>query len=229
MRAFTKIAAAAVLSFAMAGAANATVLVDVATSGNPGADQIHWDGTGPNEGTVTVSGLHTFLNFNDSLFADGAGTDTILTLNGATNGGGFLDTDLANFTQMGIDGTFEFRRASDNVLLLGGTFTDFWLTGVLSGPQANSGNLTSVGGSVTLTSDVVNLNFLDTANAAFAFSNSHPAYSITGNQLNDFTANSLSGTFGGAVPEPGTWALMIVGFGAAGAMVRSRRKAIVAA
>jgi len=32
-----------------------------------------------------------------------------------------------------------------------------------------------------------------------------------------------------AVPEPGTWALMIMGFGGAGAMLRSRRKALVAA
>ena len=32
----------------------------------------------------------------------------------------------------------------------------------------------------------------------------------------------------GAVPEPGTWALMIMGFGGAGAMLRSRRKALVA-
>lgn len=32
-----------------------------------------------------------------------------------------------------------------------------------------------------------------------------------------------------AIPEPGTWALMIMGFGGAGAMLRSRRKALVAA
>jgi len=31
-----------------------------------------------------------------------------------------------------------------------------------------------------------------------------------------------------AVPEPGTWALMIMGFGGAGAMLRSRRKALAA-
>lgn len=33
----------------------------------------------------------------------------------------------------------------------------------------------------------------------------------------------------GAVPEPGTWALMIMGFGGAGAMLRSRRKDLVSA
>ena len=37
------------------------------------------------------------------------------------------------------------------------------------------------------------------------------------------------GGAGGAVPEPASWALMIVGFGAAGAMLRRRRAAVFAA
>jgi len=37
-----------------------------------------------------------------------------------------------------------------------------------------------------------------------------------------------TGTFN-PVPEPGTWALMIIGFGGAGAMIRSRRRALAAA
>ncbi|MBL8772618.1 MAG: PEP-CTERM sorting domain-containing protein [Phenylobacterium sp.] len=37
---------------------------------------------------------------------------------------------------------------------------------------------------------------------------------------------TLSGVPGAAVPEPGTWALMILGFGGAGAMLRNRRQRI---
>jgi hypothetical protein len=39
---------------------------------------------------------------------------------------------------------------------------------------------------------------------------------------------TLAGVPGAAVPEPGTWALMIIGFGGAGAMLRSRRQRISA-
>jgi hypothetical protein len=46
-----------------------------------------------------------------------------------------------------------------------------------------------------------------------------PAY------LDDFTIDTVAS----AVPEPATWAMMIVGFGAVGTMVRSRRRLAAAA
>jgi len=42
------------------------------------------------------------------------------------------------------------------------------------------------------------------------------------------TGNALSTISIASVPEPGTWALMIVGFGGAGAMLRSRRRPVAA-
>lgn len=46
---------------------------------------------------------------------------------------------------------------------------------------------------------------------------------------NDFALDDLSFSGAGAVPEPGTWALMILGFGAMGSMLRRQRRAGVAA
>ena len=43
--------------------------------------------------------------------------------------------------------------------------------------------------------------------------------------IDNFTYGNVGG--GGVVPEPATWAMMIIGFGAAGSMIR-RRKAVVA-
>lgn len=223
MNQFSKLLAVTAAAFSMAGAANAATFVQVATSGLAGNAQISWDGTSAGEGTVTVTNLLTVLNFDDALFNDGIfGQTAILTLVGQTSGGGTLAQALPNFTQAGIDGYFEFRSTVNNALLLRGDFTNFWLTGVVGD---RSGNLTSVGGQLQLSSDVADLSFVKGDNAVFGFTNINPAYGITGGQLDDFVGNNLTGSFAGYVPEPGTWALMIMGFGGAGAMIR-RRKAL---
>ncbi|WP_337188882.1 PEPxxWA-CTERM sorting domain-containing protein [Phenylobacterium sp.] len=222
MNGFTKFFAGAAVALSMTGAAHATTFVQVATSGFAGPNQITWDGTAPGEGTLTVSNLMTIINFDDALFNDGIfGQQAVLTLQASTNGTGVLAQSLPNFTQAGLDGYFEFRSFSDpSVVLLRGDFTNFWLTGVTTD---TSGNFTSVGGQLQLTSDVVDLSFLKGDNAVFGFTNVNPAYGITGGQLNDFIGSNLVGSFAGYVPEPSTWALMIGGFMGAGAMLRRRR------
>jgi hypothetical protein len=58
-------------------------------------------------------------------------------------------------------------------------------------------------------------------------------YDFNGAKVSSITFQSGSNAFefdglAGVVPEPGTWALMIMGFGGAGAMIRRRRAALAA-
>jgi hypothetical protein len=55
------------------------------------------------------------------------------------------------------------------------------------------------------------------------------AIDYAGLYYNDSTGVRFTLNGPGGVPEPATWALMIVGFGGAGAMLRRRRAALVAA
>ena len=52
-------------------------------------------------------------------------------------------------------------------------------------------------------------------------------FSATASEGILFDRLRFGGTPGGVVPEPATWAMMIIGFGAAGSMIR-RRKALAA-
>jgi hypothetical protein len=220
MKPFSTFASAAALAFSLAVAAAPAHAgdIDVATSGDPGS-VITWTSTGPGAGHIDALGVSTHINFNDALFADGTGTAALLTLHGVTTG--VLATSLPNFTQAGLDGYFEFRRTSDNVLLLRGDFTNFWLTGITGD---RSGNLTSVGGSLNLTSAVTDLSKIYNDNGIFGFTNVAPHFSISSGALQSFKAANITGSFGGSIPEPATWGLMIMGFGGVGALLRNRRR-----
>ena len=56
------------------------------------------------------------------------------------------------------------------------------------------------------------------------YANIDPTFSVAGPYTLQFSPG-FGGEAGPGVPEPSTWALMFVGFGSAGAMLRSRRRA----
>lgn len=66
------------------------------------------------------------------------------------------------------------------------------------------------------------------ARAVYDFGGAHVTSVVFGSSGNSFEFDNLAGTVGG-IPEPASWALMIVGFGAAGAMLRSKRRQALAA
>lgn len=69
--------------------------------------------------------------------------------------------------------------------------------------------------------------FLDTTATRFSRT---ALFDLTGSDGSAFGYSSLYSTFGvAAVPEPGTWAMMITGFGLVGFAMRGRRREAVAA
>jgi hypothetical protein len=91
--------------------------------------------------------------------------------------------------------------------------------------------------SVLINGTAATLTSLNDGLTQFASATSVP---ITGGQLNTLTVNGLSrgnGSYGGqisftpnsAVPEPGTWAMMLLGFGGMGMAMRRRRRTVLIA
>ncbi len=221
--------AAVAISLALAGGANAAEIVNIGNANNNETlNAFVWTAGGaPGTGTLTVSDELVWLNFRNDIYADGAGQDAYLTFSGVASGDPLQQELDGTFRQTGIGGTFEFRTASGGggSLLLGGVFTGSWLTG-----KDDAGGLMTVlnGGTLQLTSGVTDISWIVDDSASFSFSGVTPSFGDLNadGALDSFNATGFSATFSGAVPEPTTWALMILGFGGAGAMLRRRRLAI---
>lgn len=88
---------------------------------------------------------------------------------------------------------------------------------------------------ITFTSDFLDFSNVLDKDFSFSFSGANPTFNATLGSSGRNTAFSGSGTFAsdpaplvvGTVPEPASWAMMLVGFGAVGGVVRRRQKATV--
>jgi PEP-CTERM motif-containing protein len=160
-------------------------------------------------------------------------TAALVTLTGGETliaAGGQARLDAQDNT---ISSTFNYKGLSDQ--LVGVNFTDPALAFTTTEFRLFGGTATQA----TLT-------FVDTAGQAFTRTFDIPANGFfnaraTDGQQIDYFTISANGTIGdvrqiriggiadvGVVPEPAAWALMILGSGGAGAMLRRRRSAAVA-
>jgi hypothetical protein len=134
-----------------------------------------------------------------------------------------------NFTAApsgGYGGTLSFLRVGDLANLLTVNFGNALLVG---GGGSGSFLDSQPGlGTVSFTSAFLDFSQTTEANFSLSFSAINPFYgssSWTADSVGTFAANNVGGGTG-VIPEPGTWALMIMGFGAAGAVLRRRRVAM---
>jgi hypothetical protein len=242
MRDYTRFAAAA---FVCAGAIAASVpahAVTFATYTQVGTKTtIRWVLSGPS-GTIfsTLPGQYaakpTPVTFN---FTDTtkylSGMAAVLTLSGSETGNPATDS----VDQGGIAGSFTFTYEGPTTTFMGKTYTHDvtnLLTGVftlahISG-TATSGafhDSTSIG-TLAYTSDIfAGLPTALSADYSIALASIKPALGFTpGHGLNSFKAGA-SGIFSAIlVPEPASWAVMLVGLAGLGVALRRRRSTLMA-
>ena len=86
----------------------------------------------------------------------------------------------------------------------------------------------AAGSSITYWSDFADLSSTTAEDFSLSFSGASTPLTMAGTRLPDFRVSG-SGTFAAdlPVPEPVTWSLMLVGFGAIGGALRGRREAVL--
>lgn len=165
-------------------------------------------------GSHTVGGgsLQLSITTDDTIGVLTAGNITDWTFTMA-NGGGTVTLNSGNSTNTYFSGTALSATATD-------LFFDFGGTGHIQWDNFGPGN---------------DAFCMDTPGAAFTCTASPPSMNIYVNGTLDFSqpqGSYVLGSVAGAIPEPGTWAMLILGFlGIGSAMRRSRRvrAALVAA
>ncbi len=170
----------------------------------------------------------------------GTVTNTSATINGST------------ITQTNLTGTFSFIAnapitygSASGTNLLSGSFSQVTMSGGVASSSGGISGSTTGGSAITYTSDF--LTFAPTANLDFGltltqispllgFTAARAIHAVNPNTTikNVFRARAV-GAFSAdpppvppAVPEPGTWAMMIAGMGLVG-FARRRRSSVVAA
>lgn len=192
---------AAALAFALAGTANAATLVKAEVRGVTGAGAIY--DTDPGTGFWTLflmqPGLGNFLNPNDQ------------ALNASVTEGSNRFLLAGDGWMLGT--TFD----SDVDYRLNLTFSDGAVLSGLYTPTTNTflgGTPTTVGGTTYSLTEFSFRRYLGDAVS--------PYVATPGNDGNDYSGNFTFSATTAPVPEPTTWALMLVGFGAVGYSIRSR-------
>jgi hypothetical protein len=170
--------------------------------------------------------LSGFDHLSAKLTLTGSVVDTPATFNGVT------------YTQTGVNGAFQFVYSGPTTTLNGislvknvthlldGTFTNAWIQGQggVGGMDVSVGN----GGSASYASSIYDLSGFNAEEFTIHLGAVAPNFgrANASSALNSFRTH-IGGEFQGIVPEPATWALMIMGFGSAGAMLRAQRRRLV--
>jgi hypothetical protein len=193
-------------------------------------------------GTTAGGANVRFSFFDDPALADFFDLNAKFTLNGSVTDtpAGF---DGATYTQTGVNGSFQFvysgptqvldgvSLVQNSTVLFGGNFTNAWFQGF--GGVGGLALTHSNGGTANFFSDIypVSQFAANTDEFTFHLGIVNPVFSRAnpGSALRSFRAHMAGEFQADIVPEPAAWGLMILGFGCAGTILRTRRRAFATA
>jgi hypothetical protein len=199
---------------------------------------ISFDGSLSGAGTITS--VASPVNFS---FLDADGITPAITFSSlmnltATTGDANLAYGLAILPISA--GTLTFTSTSavtynghTGTNLLTVAFSGGSLTGLMGGSTASYGNSTPPN-TVTFTSDFLDFSSTTARDLVLGINGINPSLgfafggsrSHSGVATGNFGADLSAGSPQGDVPEPASWALMLVGFGMAGGVMRSQRRRV---
>jgi hypothetical protein len=198
--------------------------------------------TGADATTHNAVGIR--FNFQLDQLADFNNLSALLTVEARETGNPASFTGAPDnvVTQVGVDGEGEGQgfsiiyngpevvlnghTVSAGANLLSGKFTNVWIQGVRLANAGAASDSDPTPGTITFTSDFLNFGTTVQRGLSWDLTSISPTIGFNaGKAMPSFNA-SIAGSFSAeGIPEPMTWALMIMGFGAAGAMLRRRRLA----
>ena len=189
----------------------------------------------------------SFINEGSALDTAVNGVTAMLTLSGTTDGPAVLDAHSHQLEEF-VSGTFILRSTTAitvghqtygaGKILLQGSFGNANLEGKNSQGSVNGDNDASFGDTLSYSSDFVT--FAPTANLDITLGLTSIVPALADAKVGTYALKTFktdaNGQFSAdpspkvnAVPEPASWALMIVGFGLAGASIRRRTQVQTAA
>lgn len=190
----------------------------------------------PAQAATTIGGY----NFDDNAFVDTlVGSFGNYTVVGGTLSSVLTDTDAGTYAYSFDGGAFLDLAFTDNVAIngAGNDLVLFEMGNVLDGWNVTIGGVTLPFLPVDTGFDEAGFN-LDAAAFDLTAFGIAPGGEVSSLRLSFAPAATVASTslvgalnsapVGGAVPEPATWAMMILGFGAIGGMLRRSRRREVA-
>lgn len=165
-----------------------------------------------------LQNAHLTVDFVSNLGTTGSGSSRVQLFDTITNGSISIIRDTA-----------AAEGAGSRTNLLTVSFTNAELDA-----DQNSGSFTfksNTDSAITYTSDFLDFSHFINKDFSFSFSGASPTFSAVLGSSSRSTRFAGTGTFAAeAVPEVSTWSMMLVGFAAAGAALRSgRRKVLITA